>query len=208
MSTVASALDGAGQLLGEPCLADPGLAEDGEELGAPLPRGTLEGLTELHELALAADERRVEAALEGGAPGRRSSNRQAVSGFWCASWAARSIGSTVTASRTRRRVASPMQIPPVVTRLLEVDGDVDRVAGDEGSPAPRVAGQHLSGVDADAEGVSPASEAVAQLHGCPHRAQRVVLVGARDAEDSHDPIVAPSARRPRRALEHRRDQLE
>ena len=61
MSTCRLGLDGASELLGEPGLADPGLAEDGEELGAPLAHRALEGLAKLGELTVTADQWSVEA---------------------------------------------------------------------------------------------------------------------------------------------------
>ena len=60
----------ATQLLDEACLADAGIAEDREELGAAFTPGALEGPEKLGELIVAADKRCIEAALErGSAPG-------------------------------------------------------------------------------------------------------------------------------------------
>ncbi len=57
--------------MGEPGLADPGLAEDGEELGAALANRALEGLAKLGQLAVAADQWSVESPQE-----RRSARHQ------------------------------------------------------------------------------------------------------------------------------------
>ena len=97
--------------------------------------------------------------------------------------------------------------PASRAHLLELDGDVYRVARNEGLARSGVAGEHPPGVDADAERVA-SSEAVTQLHRRAHRAQRVVLVCARDAEDSQDAAGAEALDGSPVSLEHRCDQLE
>ena len=97
-----------GELLRESGLADPGLAEDREEVGAPFAQRALERLAELGELAVAADQRRVEATQE-----RRSARDELeqLPGRGLAIARARAAR-PVTASRTSRRVASPIRISP------------------------------------------------------------------------------------------------
>ncbi len=54
--------DGSGQLLGKPGLADPGRAENSDEVAAPIAHRALESLAKNEELVLAPHQRRTEAA--------------------------------------------------------------------------------------------------------------------------------------------------
>ena len=83
--------------------------------------------------------------------------------------------------------------------LFEPLGDVDRVAGDEHLSTGAVAGDDLAGVDADADAdwhaelalelVVQLGERASQLARRAHRAQRVVLMQLRNAEDRHHRVA-------------------
>ena len=66
--------------------------------------------------------------------------------------------------------------------LLEAGGDVDGVAGGKRLARAR---DHLPRVDADAYLEPQARDRLAHLHRGPHRAQGIVLVHLREAEDGH-----------------------
>jgi hypothetical protein len=83
--------------------------------------------------------------------------------------------------------------------LLEPCRDVHRVAGDQSLPRRRVAGDDLARVDSGSVGEADAPDALqlvvesgkGELHLVrrTYRAQRVVLLDARQAEDRHDRIA-------------------
>ena len=97
--------------------------------------------------------------------------------------------------------------------LLQACGGVDRVAGDQRLAVGRVAGYHLSGVDAGSEADGDATvcleldiqtpQALADLGGRPHRAERVIFVKLRNAEDRHYRIADELLDRPAVALNDR-----
>ncbi len=199
--------DSAGKLLRQPRLPDTCLAEDGEQLGPPLASGPLEGLAQLGQLALAADERRVEVSLVGRSAGHeldetpgRENVRLAVTGG-----EVERLEPYRVADETARGLAD--HDSAALTRLLEVGGRIERIAGDDRIPGRRVAGQHLSGVDADTQQLT-GSERRPQLCGRPHRTQRVILVGCGDPEDADHPIVARSLDRGAVRPEHGSDHVE
>jgi len=96
--------------------------------------------------------------------------------------------------------------------LLEARGDVHGVARGEGAAGRGRARDGLAGVDPDAhrevEIALPAQltaqsrDLLAHLRGRSHRAQRVVLVRDRDAEDRHDGVADVVLDRPAVALDH------
>ena len=187
MSTWRLARDRAGELLDETGLADSGLAEDGEELGAPLPRGALEGLAELGELAVAADQRRVEAPQEGRSPGEQLEQPPGQAALRAPSPS--SSGSTVTALPTRRRVASPMQDLAGPARLLESDRASTALPVTSGSPD---AGSPVStspeSMPVQTGSPRRAKPRAARRPRAPRAARRPRV--RRHAEDAHDPTVA------------------
>ena len=93
------------QLLGEPALADPGLAGEQEEPPAPGER-VVEARAQLGELALAADERACARPLRGSARARR---RRSSAASWrrIACWSSRSSrpGSIPSSSTSACRAA-------------------------------------------------------------------------------------------------------
>jgi hypothetical protein len=84
--------------------------------------------------------------------------------------------------------------------LLEVRGDVDRIACDQGLA---FAGNDLSGVDADSDMKLQAPDRLADLIRGPHSAERVVLVHQGNAEDGHGGIADELLDRAAVALEDR-----
>ena len=189
MSTRGLGLDGARKLQDEARLADPGFAEDGDEMGAPLPPGSLERLAKLSELAVATHERRLEVARKGGAPGISSSSLQTRSGSAGSSGSGSSSGSTRTASRTRRPGGLADHDPARARLLLEQRRPLDRVADARRSPGRGLAGRAPRRCRSRCRWFALGRERFTQLDRRPHRAQRIVLMGGRDTEHAHHAIV-------------------
>jgi hypothetical protein len=71
-------------------------------------------------------------------------------------------------------------------RLLQPGGDVDGIACRQ----PLLcAGDHLAGVEPDARLEAELGKHISHLGCRPHRAQRIILVDGRHAEDRHDGVA-------------------
>ena len=127
-------------------------------------------------------------ACRAGAPARRApvASRYAGTGSALPFSSSGSTASTSTASRTSASVGCPISTSPGVRRLLQAGGDVDRVAGREPLLRPR---HHLARHHADPTLQPQLRERVAHLDRRPHRAQCVVLVHHRHAEDGHHGVA-------------------
>jgi hypothetical protein len=207
-----------GELAAQARLADPRRAEDREQLGAALADRALVCLSELGELDLAPDERRVEASCEGcGAlddlaepPGRDRA------GLSLDLEVLDRLHAHGVADETVRRVADQDLAGP--GGLLEARRDVDGVARRERRACRRIACEHLARVDArpdlDADAaialelVVQTGDCVADVDDCASGAEGVVLVDDRDAEDSHDRVADELLHPSAVALERLRDRLE
>jgi hypothetical protein len=126
------------------------------------------------------------------------------------------------------RVASAIGLSPqsfgvpeifwAVRRLLEAGGHVDRVASYEPLPARRVAGHHLTRIDAgsirELHPIGPLQPGIerrqrgAHFRRGPHRPQRIVLVEAWQAEDGHECVADDLLDRPAVAALHGRHGVE
>ena len=110
-----------------------------------------------------------------------------------------STGSTSTRAATRRYVELADEHLVGRRGLLEACGGIDRVACDESLPGRDVARDDLAGVDAGAvarsdtlapiELVVELGQRSLHLDRGAHRAERVVLVEAGQAEDGHDRVA-------------------
>ena len=191
------------QLAQQARLADPGLADHGDQVRAAFAAHPVEQRHEQRRLVLAADQRRLGAGAAGGRAGIRTrAASQAGTGSDLPFRVSGSSSEYSIAPRVRRWVISPTVTLPGSRRRLEPGGDVDRVAHHRVAVAD-LAGQHLAGVDPD-----PQREVdVGRLRGDPrhvlvdllhrglhrqagaHRALRVVLVGDGGAEDRHHVVA-------------------
>ena len=190
------ALQRAEKLLDQARLADARRAQDREQVAGALARDAGEGILEQPAVPHAAHHRRAvpprhrgNLALDGEQPERRHR-----------------LGLTLGLDRRGGLDLDRVANEPVrllaeehlsrLRRLLEPGRDVDRVSGRQ----PLLgAGHHLAGVDAHPQ-LEPRAvgafellvqlcEAVAELRRGAHRAQRVVLVHGRDAEDGHHRVA-------------------
>ena len=182
----------------EPRLADPPDAEHREELARLIRHRAVEHVTQERQLAFPADDRRVEVSCEPGRTGRHldQAGRRAPDRP-CPSWHRSAIGSATTASRTSENVRSPSRISPGAAACSS------RAATFTASPVTifwsPAAGHHVAGVHADPAGERHPVVAVelrvqrverrAHLDRGADRAQRVVLVDLRHAEDGHDGVA-------------------
>ena len=183
------------ELRDQPRLADARGAEDREQEARAFADGSLVGLLERGELALAADHRGIEAARPAGQMSRERDEPVRLTASLLPFSPSGSVGSTSTASRTRRIRRLAEQDLAGRSGLLEALRDVHRVAGGEALALAPVAGDHLAGVHAGPNGDRDApvafqllvqrGEPFAHLRGRAHGAQRVVLVQDRDSEDGH-----------------------
>ena len=131
--------------------------------------------------------------------------------------ASRGTGSAVTAPRTRRIVDSDTRISRG-RRRLEPLRDDDGVARGERLALRRVAGDHLAGIDSDADEDPDAENRVellvqlvdrsAEVSRGANRAERVVLVDDRDPEGGHDRVADELLDRAAVVLEHALCRLE
>ena len=204
---------GRDQLGGEARLPDARLAHDRDDAARAVGDRPLE--LRQQRASSASRPTRGESILRAtpAASGSTSSSRQASTGSDFPFSASAGTGSTVTASRTRRIVASPTRISPAVGGRLEPLRDVDGVAGGERIALGRVACIDLARVDAGPhtdpdperrlELVVQARELAAELDRGPDCAQRVVLVHDRDPEDAEDGVADELLDRAAVALEHR-----
>ena len=164
----------------------PGRAEDREQLARAVAGRLLERVVQAPPLPLAADHRRVEAALaaDGARPHPQETNLLAVR-----------LGFDRVADEPMRPLVE--QDRSRVGELLQTERRSDGCARRAVLIAV-AAGKHLARADADAELeprtplafelVSQAGEPVPHLGGGGHRAERVVLVDRGDPEDrSHGP---------------------
>ena len=188
------AVERAEQLLRQSRLADAGVADDRHQAGAR--RGGLAvGGTEPFELLLLPDKRRVVAA--------RDRRRAGIDGL--EPERDRLLVLPLQGQRIELRRAHGM-LHQAVRRLAEDDlagsgrlleplADGDGVAADEAVPSGRIPGHDLAGVDPDPRLEVHVAVAVelgdALVHGDgrAHRAQRVILVHHRHAEDGHDLVA-------------------
>ena len=206
------------QLAGEPRLADPRAAEHGEEVRAPLLDSVLEGLPQLPELAVAADERRVRPTLEGGRAVDHLEEAPREDAVLLSAHDERldRLDRDHVAHEPEGRLAD--EDLSRLGRLLEARGDVDRVAGDERLAVLGVAGDDLAGVHPRPQRQPHASlrlqlrvqrlDRRAHLDHGADGAKRVVLMDSRDAEDGHDGVADELLDRPTVALERARGGLE
>ena len=180
---------------------------------ATLAVGSLERRRERAELALAADHGRVEPPREPAAPGTTSSSRNASTGADLPLSSRGSTGSTTTASRTSRHGVRSEQDLAGSRRLLEPGRHVDRVAGHQavavdGSPA--TTSPVLTRPAASVTPWSRSSSLFKSRQRLPHvvrrahRAERIVLVQLRDAEDRHDRVTDELLHRATVALQRAR----
>ena len=193
------------ELVGQARLADAGFAEDRDEHRlAGRPRA-VQALPQDRELARASDER----DRASGRPHAEALDREAGE---------------------RGVEALRDDVPPVAERdgrlgqrvgrlsdqdlagqggRLQPSGRVHDGAGDEELPGRPGAGRRLAGLDADAdferlrqaEGVAQPAQPPADRETCPHRAQGVVLVHGRQAEDRHHRVADELLRPPAERLE-------
>ena len=212
------ALRAAGQLGGEPRLPDAGRADDdGDAHGRAVDRA-LQRSAERGELALAADERRVQAPLERGRD--RAHLEQAVR--------AHRLALALDLERAERLERGGVVDQP--TRELADDDLVrvgrcssraaiaDGLAGDEALPRVGRRRDDLAGLDPDphlepdpvladellVERRDPDPDVERGARG----AKRVVLVRDRDAEGGHDRVARELLHRAAVPREGRRDRLE
>ena len=201
------------ELLREPRLADAGRAEDREQVARAVADDVGERALEQLALPLAADHRRVVAAA-----GRlRLDGDEAVGGEGLGLAlrldGGRGLGLDSVADESVGLLAE--QHLPGLRRLLQPRGDVDGVSGRKALLRAR---DDLAGVDAHAqlepravaglELVVQLVQAAAQLVGGAHRAQRVVLVHRRHAEDGHHRVADELLHRPAVPLDDRLRRLE
>ena len=194
-------------------LAHPRGPEDGEEVAGALPHSASERVGEEHPLAAAADDRRLEPRR---VPGRvRMNLEQPVGGdrlvLALHGQRLERLHDDGVAGEAVRHLADEDLAGR--GRLLEALGDVDRLARHEALGTARVAGDHLTAGHSRAHGDAHAEVAlelfvelgqrVAELDDRPQRAQRVVLVDDRRAEDGHDRVADELLHRPAVALEDR-----
>jgi hypothetical protein len=192
--------------LSEAGLADPGLAENGYEVGAPLAPGTIESLPKLGEVLMAAHKRCLEVALQG--RGAMNEVEEAPGDGSPSALRFRPLEGK-DPDRVAEEAARGRADQDVTgaSFLLELCCRVDRVARDE-RPGVRVPGQHLARFDSAGRGGVQAAEGLAQLDCGPHRAERVILVGGGNAEEAQRAIVEQPFHRGPVPLQHGGDRRE
>ena len=210
------------ELLGEPRLADPGVAEDRHERRAALVDAASVQRLEERELASPADELAVgghELARRGELVGSDDPPGPGGERLPLQISLAERLGLEDPARREVRALARDDLAG--LRRLLQSRGDVhhvaDDVARDQELVAPH-ARDGLAGVDADPDGepdAVPLGELVVQLRQAllhlERRSQgalRVVLTGRRDPEDRHDGVADELLDDAAPALDHRRHRRE
>ena len=200
----ARALEPREELLREPALADPGVAEDRHELRTPVANDTGEDVAEHVELLLAADVRRRDADRSPrravGADDAPHLDR-AVQPLQRAV-AERLDGHAPGRETVRRRADQDLA---GLRALLEACGDVERLTGGEGR-VTRLR-DDLAGLDPDPHG----QVSLARLEdgdGCAHGALGVVLVRDRHAEHGHDRVSGELLDRPAVRRDVRRGTVE
>ena len=186
------------ELLHEPRLPHPGLAQHCDEPRRASRHDILEGAPEAGELLGPADER---------TPG-------AARGPWVGVDGEQPVGGDALRLALQLERLDLLDLDRVTYQsegrfadehlelrggLLETRRDVHRVAGDESLPARRVAGDDLTSVHAGpvrqphapslAELVVETAERDLHLRGGADRAKRVVLMHGRQAKDGHDRIA-------------------
>ena len=193
----ARALEAVDELARQPALPDARLAEDGEQVGAAVAHGAIEGVLQQLELGLAPDERRA----------RASGPRPAVDRTHHApgaKWAADPLelerpGVLDDEARPRKAVRRrPDEDLPRTRGLLKARGEVHRLAGHE--RGLDVLHDELAGLDPDPATPGRARDLLAHRERRASRALRVVLVRLRDTERGEhrvagelldDPAVRP-----------------
>ena len=189
---------GAQELGDESRLADPRRAEHREQLARAVGHRGVERLPELRERPVAADHGGVEPPRDARDPGRDLDQPERRDRVRLALHHQRldRLGGDRVANQPHRVAAE--QDGARIRGLLEPRRDVHRVAGDERLPL-RVPGDDLAGVDADPRCERHAvialqlfverDERFPHLTRRAHRADRVVLVHVRDAEDRHHRVT-------------------
>ena len=180
----------ARELAKEPALADAGLAHDGHEVRALLPRHAVEHRREELGLVLAADERGGR-ARERGARDRHADRLPCRDGLGLALEVER-LELHVLDGGARKAVGRLADRDRAgLGGRLKAGGNVHRVP-DHGVAVAHLAGEYLARVDSDPEGEVDAGDLLVDLvHGAlhgdagAHRALGVVLVSDGRAEDGH-----------------------
>jgi hypothetical protein len=174
------------QLAGEPRLADSRRADDRRELRCARLDRARERVLEPAELVGAADERGFDRTRESRHLIEQLENPEGWHRLALALQRQRlhRLGANGIAHERLRPSADQN-----LTRsggLLEAGRDVDRVARHQRLAA---SGDDLARVDSDPHLQSERLEGVAHLDGCAHRANRIVLVDLRQAEDGHGGVA-------------------
>ena len=180
--------DGPQELLGEPRLADPGVAEQGRHPARPAADRLLVRGAQLVELRLATDQRALRLAEvrrhrpESGQLICRHGLGLALEGQW---------RDGLDVDRMSRKPIGQVADDHATGGggLLQSGRDVDRVARDQALAEARIAGHHIAGVDADrdvelhaplgGERRGDRGELVLHVVGRSDRAKGVVLVADR-----------------------------
>ncbi len=211
------------ELPAEPGLADPGLALDHQQRRVPGLLGAVEQLLDQPQLAVAADQRRLEpvgplGAAHRGHHGADRPQRHRVG------LALHRVAADVDVGDRRGGQQPGRLVDPDLARgrrRLHPRRGVDRVAGDHALLGGADGHGHLAGHDADPhrevgrlEVVAHRGHAVDQLETGADRALGVVLVGGRHAPDRHHRVAdelldgaAVALDDPAALLEVRRQQL-
>ncbi len=166
----------------EPRLADPGWPERRDEAARSGRQRLVESRPNTRELVAPADERRVEAALEGRRALYDAKQTMCGNGVRLPLQLERldSLDFDRIPRQAQRRLAE--QDLAGLGGLLEAGGDVDGITSDERVAA---AGDDFAGVDADPRLEAESSDGVAKLCRSTKRTERIVLVERRDPEDRH-----------------------
>ena len=201
------------ELRDQPRLADARGPENREQEARAFPDGSLVGLLERGELAFASDHRGIEAAGPAGQISRQRDQPVRPDRFALALQTQR-LG-RLDLDRVANEAIRGLAEQDLAGRsgLLEALGHVHRVTGRKPLALAAVAGDHLAGVHAGANGDRDAPvafqllvqgcEPFAHLRGRAHRSQRVVLVQHGDSEDGHDGVPDELLDRPFVALDDR-----
>ena len=194
-------LDPREELRGQSRLSDARCSENREQLARTVRYRSTERFAQASELALTAHHRHVEPPRCLVAHGEQAVRRN------------RFRLSLQLERRHRLDVDRVAQEPGRLAaeqrrarlgRLLQARGDVHRVAGRE--PLRR-ARHDLTGVDADPCLHAEPGQRLQDVAGCPHRAQRVVLVQHGHAEHRHDGVTHELLDAPAMPLDDRLDPL-
>ena len=180
------------ELAREPRLADSRFAEDGDDAATIVLARALECGPKPAQLPLTAHERRIETALDRG----RTRDELVETPAGEAVAELHTLGADGVLDEPLRLVAEQDLVR--FRAFLEMCGDVERCAEDEGRLA-RAGDDHFARVDGDADGsfdvpaplrlLVHARDRETRVDGGPHRAQRVVLVSLRDAEEGHNRVA-------------------